>query len=166
MARYYYLVAAFPDNARAETFLGAFRLGPLFLQDGLILPCQTVIHQSRAGLHWAYVTPQGTSLGTSSLPRLQNQSQLDALATLLYQRLALQTGYVCAMVGWEPGDKFIESVDGGLSEMVLRPERFVEPGWDGIVIQEATAAKLGNDTLFQYFASGYVWRPYQFGKGW
>ena len=60
----------------------------------------------------------------------------------------------------------IESVDGGLSEMVLRPERFVEPGWDGIVIQEATAAKLGNDTLFQYFASGYVWRPYQFGKGW
>ncbi len=160
MARYYQLLMAFENQNDAENCVPLFQDRQYTLSSGRTFSCKASQWTSNENLFWVACEPEGVSLGTEAVPWVENSGQLDEVASLLYQSLVHVKNYRCAIAGWEVADLFLPDPLSGYTDMRIKPDEFLSPGWSGLVITISMWTGLGNPASFQPYFGDYVWQPY------
>jgi hypothetical protein len=164
MARYYYLLTIFSDEEFAKKCVSHFNQKEFSLTSGIVFKCKTDFLKTNSKLFCVFIEPDGVSISPKSGPIIKDSSQLDEVAYHLYESLKNISGFSCAIVGWEVADMFIPDIRCGYEDIFILPNEFNisnKEWWNGLVISEVLWEAINNNSLYEQFCAGYVWRPYK-----
>ncbi len=161
MAICFELVVNFGDNAEAAQQAALTNPSPLAIQAGSHrIPLHRALMNRTSSRIELSVIPVAVGWGVAldgTLPRTRlSAAELSELGTGLYHLLARFTGYIAAMVGWDP-------------EELVNPDELTSSWTDeladgtihGLVLCEALHTQLGLGSNYEQFQPGYLWSPYR-----
>ncbi len=158
MALYFMLsVECGSQRADAESIAQHFADLTLTLRDGHPVDCTSGINSDRSENWWVIITLKGINFGSpyGSNHALTDMQHTSEIGWMLYEHLKTAPPFRYAVVGWET-EHFLE-----YPELTEHPLDIMK----GMVIAESLAQTLGVSAIFEPFAPGFVWNPYQ-GERW
>lgn len=136
----------------AECFAERFQEVSWQLSSGIESKCSTEIFEDSEDNWWTRVSPSSISQVGITTP--EDAYQMTEIGILLYKHLQSAPRFRYALVGVEV-DEFRT-----YSELVT-PPHVLDVYPPGLVLAESLWQLIGCPMSFRFFASGYVWKPYE-----
>jgi hypothetical protein len=136
----------------AERFAKHFYEVSWQLSSGIESKCSAETFEDSEDNWWARVCPSGISQVGIQTP--EDAYQMTEIGISLYKHLQSAPHFRYALVGVEV-DEFRT-----YSELIT-PAHELDVDFPGLVLAETLWQFIGSPTSFRFFASGYVWKPYE-----